>query len=88
MSDDRNDMNVVFVVIVMSSKAQDEKAVFDAAGAGKTDVIKTLYEKGTDLNGHKDSVSKSVTFRLLILLETSQLFLLRPLMSLFSDDLY
>ena len=57
-------MYVVCVVIVMSSKAQDEKAVYDAAGSGKTDVIKTLFEKGTDLNGHKDGVSKSVTFRL------------------------
>ena len=82
MSDIRNDMNVVFVVIVMSSKAQDEEAVYDAAGAGKIDVIKTLFEKGTDLNGYKDSVSKSVKFSLLVLLETSQLFSLRPLMSL------
>ena len=81
-------MYVVCVVIVMSSKAQDEKAVYDAAGNGKTDVIKTLFEKGTDLNGYKDEVSKSLTFRLLILLETSILFLLKPLIILISDDLY
>ena len=62
MSDVRNDMYVVCVVIVMSSKAQDEEAVFNAARDGKTDVIKTLFEKGTDLNGHKDGVSKPVTF--------------------------
>ena len=68
-------MFVVCVVIVMSRNAQDEEAVYDAARDGKTDVIKTLFEKGTDLNGYKDGVSKSVTFRLLILLETSQLFL-------------
>ena len=48
----------------MSSKAQDEKAVYDAAGNGKIDVIKALFEKGTDLNGYKDSVSKPVTFSL------------------------
>ena len=55
-------MFVVCVVIVMSSKAQDEEAVFDAARDGKIDVIKALFEKGTDLNGYKDSVSKPVTF--------------------------
>ena len=58
-------MFVVCVVIVMSSNAQDEKAVYDAAGQGNIDVIKALRAKGTDLNGHKDSVSKPVTFSLL-----------------------
>ena len=56
----------------MSSKAQDEKAVFDAANQGKIDVIRALFEKGTDLNGYKDSVSKSVTFSLLTHFVTSQ----------------
>ena len=56
----------------MSSKAQDEKAVYDAAYNGKIDVIKALFEKGTDLNGYKDSVSKSVTFSLLTHFITSQ----------------
>ena len=72
LSNVRNDMFVVYVVIVMSSKAQDEKAVYDAARNGKIDVIKALSAKGTDLNGYKDSVSKPGTFSILILLETSQ----------------
>ncbi len=55
-------MFVVCVVIVMSSNAQDEKAVYDAAEQGKIDVIKALRAKGTDLNGYKTSVSKPVTF--------------------------
>ena len=63
---------VVCVVIVMSSKAQDEKAVYDAAYNGKIDVIKALFEKGTDLNGYKDGVSKPVTFSLLTHFVTSQ----------------
>ena len=60
------------VVIVMSSKAQDEKAVYDAARDGKIDIIRALFEKGTDLNGYKDSVSKPVTFSLLKHFVTSQ----------------
>ena len=60
------------VVIVMPSKAQDEKAVFDAAQQGNNTVIKALFEKGTDLNGYKDYVSKSVTFSLLTHFVTSQ----------------
>ena len=56
----------------MSSKAQDEKAVYDAARDGKIDVIKALFQKGTDLNGYKDSVSKPVTFSLLKHFITSQ----------------
>ena len=72
LSNVRNDMFVVYVVIVMSSKAQDEKAVYDAACQGKIDVIKALSAKGTDLNRYKDSVSKPGTFSILILLETSQ----------------
>ena len=63
---------VVCVVIVMSSKYQNEKAVYDAAGNGNIDVIKALFEKGTDLNGYKDGVSKPVTFCLLTHFVTSQ----------------
>ena len=64
MRNNRNNTFVLCVVIDMSSKAQDEKAVYDAAGEGKIDVIKALRAKGTDLNGHKDSVSKPVKFSL------------------------
>ena len=65
-------MFVVCVLIVMSSKARDEEAVYDAARYGNIDVIKALFEKGTDLNGYKDSVSKPVTFSLLTHFVTSQ----------------
>ena len=65
-------MFVLCVVIAMSSKAQDEKAVYDAAEQGNITVIKALFEKGTDLNGYKDSVSKPVTFSLLTHFVTSQ----------------
>ena len=68
-------MFVLCVVIVMSSKAQDEKAVYDAAREGKIDVIKALSAKGTDLNGYKDSVSKPVTFSLLTHFVLSMIFM-------------
>ena len=56
------------VILVMSTKAQNEKAVYDAANSGKTEVIKALFEAGTNLSGYKDRVSKYVTLSLLILL--------------------
>ena len=68
-------MFVVCVVIVMSSKAQDEDAVFDAAREGKIDVIKALCAKGTDLNGYRDDVSKPVTFTLLTHFVISMIFI-------------
>jgi hypothetical protein len=68
-------MFVVCVVIVMSNKAQDEKAVYDAARQGKIDVIKALFEKGTNLNGYKDCVSKPVTFSLLTHFVISMIFM-------------
>ena len=68
-------MFVVCVVIVMSSKAQDEKAVFDAAIKGNIDVIKALCAKGTDLNGFKGTVSKPVTFSLLTHFVISMIFM-------------
>ena len=46
----------------MSSKAQDEKAVYDAARNGKIDVIKALFEKGTNLTGYNNYVSKPVIY--------------------------
>ena len=46
----------------MSSKSENEKAVYDAASYGKLDVIRRLHSNGTDLNGYKNSVSKHVTF--------------------------
>ena len=49
--------NNLCVVAGMSSNKKNEKAVFDAAGANKTEVIRTLFGAGTDLNGYKDIVS-------------------------------
>ena len=46
--------------------------MYDAAQSGNITVIKALFEKGTDLNGYKDSVSKPVTFSLLTHFVTSQ----------------
>ncbi len=47
----------------MSTQKKNEEAVYKAAQQGKTDVIKTLFEAGTDLNGHIEPVvSNSVTF--------------------------
>ena len=64
-------MCVTCVVPVMSTKAEKDKGVYDAAGQGKTDVIKTLFEGGADLNGYKDDVSKPVTISLTILLRAA-----------------
>ena len=59
---------------VMPSNPQDEKAVYDASCYGNIDTIRSLSGKGTNLNGYKDSVSKPVTFSLLILVRTRDTF--------------
>ncbi len=64
-------MCVTCVVPVMSTKAEKDKGVFDAAGQGQTDVIRTLFEGGADLNGYKDDVSKPVTISLITLLRAA-----------------
>ena len=58
----------------MPSNPHDEKAVWDAAKDNKIEVIRTLFGKGTDLNGYKDYVSKPVTFSLLILVRERDTF--------------
>jgi hypothetical protein len=71
-----NDMFVVClcVVIVTSIKARVEKSLSDAAGQGNIDVIRTLFQK--------DSVSKPVTYSLLILVRNIAMIFITTLTAL------
>ena len=51
----------------------NELSIYNAAGRGDRETIRTLFKAGADLNGYKDYVSKSVHILLGNTLEHSAL---------------